>query len=194
LAIVSEPDFHAWDSAATGRRELDLGCAPPCGARVGTCDQRGRPGERLSISALSRGDGHERHPVLDRLVGFLSEWGSIAASPSRVSLPFHTKQTSFGFISSCERRDAVVRDVDQPVFCRQLHLDESDRAIATGAASGGDDLSAAMVRAGYALAVGVGTPVSGARSGGACLRCRHLVGFVSNAVGIWRAQQLDLDE
>jgi endonuclease YncB( thermonuclease family) len=40
------------------------------------------------------------------------------------------------------------------VSCRKLHLDESDHPTATCVASSGDDLSAAMVRAGYALAVG----------------------------------------
>ena len=42
----------------------------------------------------------------------------------------------------------------KPVSCRKLHLDESDRPTATCAASSGDDLSAAMVRSGYALAAG----------------------------------------
>src|SRR6476659_8266348 len=42
----------------------------------------------------------------------------------------------------------------KPVSCRKLHLDESDHPAATCAASSGDDLSAAMVRSGYALAAG----------------------------------------
>jgi len=42
----------------------------------------------------------------------------------------------------------------KPVSCRKLHLGESDHPTATCAASSGEDLSAAMVRAGYALSIG----------------------------------------
>ena len=45
----------------------------------------------------------------------------------------------------------------RPVSCRDFHLDGSDHPTTTRAASSGDDLSAAMVRSGYALAVGPNT-------------------------------------
>jgi endonuclease YncB( thermonuclease family) len=41
-----------------------------------------------------------------------------------------------------------------PVFCRQLQIDAYGLASATCAASNGEDLAAAMVRSGYALACG----------------------------------------
>lgn len=43
---------------------------------------------------------------------------------------------------------------DGPVSCRQLHIGAHGRPVATCAASNGEDLSAAMVRSGYALARG----------------------------------------
>jgi len=43
---------------------------------------------------------------------------------------------------------------DRPVSCRQLHFDPYGRILATCAASNGDDLAAAMVHSGYALADG----------------------------------------
>ena len=43
---------------------------------------------------------------------------------------------------------------DGPVSCRQLHIDANGRPSATCAASTGEDLSATMVRSGYALACG----------------------------------------
>lgn len=42
----------------------------------------------------------------------------------------------------------------KPVSCRQLYIDAYERLFATCAASNGNDLSAAMVRSGYALADG----------------------------------------
>ena len=43
---------------------------------------------------------------------------------------------------------------DKPVSCRQLDFDVFGRVFATCATSSGDDISAAMVRSGYALADG----------------------------------------
>jgi len=78
----------------------------------------------------------------------------------------------------------------KPVSCRKLHLDESDHPTATCAASSGDDLSAAMVRAGYALSVGPEhqylVDEAAARVAGA--------GMWSGSFQTpweWRAQQLD---
>ena len=43
---------------------------------------------------------------------------------------------------------------DKPISCRQLYFDAYGRILALCAASSGDDLSATMVRSGYALADG----------------------------------------
>jgi len=78
----------------------------------------------------------------------------------------------------------------KPVSCRKLHLGESDHPTATCAASSGDDLSAAMVRAGYALSIGPEhqylAEEAAARVAGA--------GMWSGSFQTpweWRAQQLD---
>ena len=103
--------------------------------------------------------------------------------------------TSVEWPCGLDARRMLAEKIDgKPVFCRQLHLDESDRATATCAASDGDDLSAAMVRAGYALAVGREhqylAQEAAARASGA--------GIWSGSFQTpweWRAQQLDaLDE
>ena len=92
------------------------------------------------------------------------------------------------------KRMLAKRVGDEPVSCRELHLDEFDHPAATCAASSGDDLSAAMVRAGYALSVGRGhqylAEEAAARVAGA--------GMWSGSFQTpweWRAQQLNaLDE
>ena len=76
------------------------------------------------------------------------------------------------------------------VSCRKLHLDEFNHPTATCVASSGDDLSAAMVRAGYALSIGPEhqylVEEAAARVAGA--------GMWSGSFQTpweWRAQQLD---
>jgi len=51
------------------------------------------------------------------------------------------------------KRELARRIGDAPVSCRQIRIDQYDRIVALCAANG-DDLSAAMVRSGYALADG----------------------------------------
>jgi len=52
------------------------------------------------------------------------------------------------------KRLLVEKIGDRPVSCRQLQIDGYGRPSATCAASNGEDLAAAMVRSGYALACG----------------------------------------
>ena len=52
------------------------------------------------------------------------------------------------------KRSLVEKIGDRPVSCRQLQIDGYGRPSATCAASSGEDLAAAMVRSGYALACG----------------------------------------
>jgi endonuclease YncB( thermonuclease family) len=52
------------------------------------------------------------------------------------------------------KRELARRIGGEPVSCRQIKIDPYDRIVAICTASNGDDLSAEMVRAGYALADG----------------------------------------
>jgi endonuclease YncB( thermonuclease family) len=52
------------------------------------------------------------------------------------------------------RRELTGRVGDKPVSCRQIKIDSYDRILAICTAENGDDLSAEMVRSGYALADG----------------------------------------
>jgi endonuclease YncB( thermonuclease family) len=52
------------------------------------------------------------------------------------------------------KRELARRIGDEPVSCRQIKIDPYDRIVATCTAANGSDLSAEMVRAGYALADG----------------------------------------
>jgi endonuclease YncB( thermonuclease family) len=80
----------------------------------------------------------------------------------------------------------------KPVSCRDFHLDGSDHPTATCAASSGDDLSAAMVRSGYALAVG---PQHLAEEAAARVAGAGMWSGSFQTPWEWRAQQLDaLDE
>jgi endonuclease YncB( thermonuclease family) len=52
------------------------------------------------------------------------------------------------------KRELARRIGDKPVSCRQIKIDSFDRIVAICTAENGDDLSAEMVRSGYALADG----------------------------------------
>ena len=83
------------------------------------------------------------------------------------------------------------RHCDKPVSCRQLYFDAYGRILAICAASSGDDLSATMVRSGYALADGRDqwylAEEAAAHAG------KGIWSFISNAVE-WRAQRQIDDE
>jgi endonuclease YncB( thermonuclease family) len=54
-----------------------------------------------------------------------------------------------------EARRELARQIDaKPVSCRDITIDEYDRIVATCTSASGADLSAGMVRSGYALADG----------------------------------------
>jgi endonuclease YncB( thermonuclease family) len=80
-----------------------------------------------------------------------------------------------------------------PVSCRQLHFDSHERVIATCVASQGDDLSAAMVRSGYALADGR-DPRYLAEEAAARLAGKGLWSGSFQTPWEWRAQQRDGDD
>lgn len=82
---------------------------------------------------------------------------------------------------------------DKPVSCRDLHFDAYGRILAICATSNGNDLSAAMVRSGYALADGR-TRQYMAEERAARLAGEGLWSGSFRTPWEWRANRLDADE
>lgn len=81
---------------------------------------------------------------------------------------------------------------DGPVTCRRLYSDFHERVFATCAASDGDDLSAAMVRSGYALADGRDSRYL-AEEIAARLAGKGMWSGSFQTPWEWRSQQLDVE-
>lgn len=81
----------------------------------------------------------------------------------------------------------------EPVSCSQLYLDAYGRVFATCAASNGDNLSAAMVDAGYALAVG-SDKLYVAEEKAARIAGKGIWSGSFQTPWEWRAQQRDVED
>ena len=119
-----------------------------------------------------------------RLAGIdAPELGQSCTSPTKV-------EWDCGQATKRALSDKVGRE---PVSCSQLYLDAYGRLFATCTASNGDNLSAAMVDAGYALAVG-SAKLYVAEETAARLAVKGIWSGSFQTPWEWRAQQRDVED